>query len=62
MEEIHKCGYWDEHPDYTVARWIQAATWGFTRLGYWDWVGYQIDTESKYRDLMIGEGDGQEDS
>ena len=36
---------WGTHPDYPLSDWQYEVNNDDTRLGYWDWVAAQIETE-----------------
>lgn len=39
--------YWDQHPDYPVEDWQSEVANGDTRLGYWDWLLCQMESEDE---------------
>lgn len=39
-------GTWGEHPDYPVRDWKREVDNNDTRLGYWEWVVHQLDSNS----------------
>lgn len=38
---------WDEHPDYPASDWQHEVSEDNTRLGYWDWVGHEIEQQAE---------------
>jgi hypothetical protein len=38
-------GYWGDHPNYPSDEWQDEIANGDTRLGYWEWVAKQLDSE-----------------
>lgn len=35
---------WIEHSDYPISAWKEAVAKDSTRLGYWDWVDSQLES------------------
>jgi len=36
-------GFWGHYPDHPVGDWQDEVAAGNTRLGYWEWVGVQLE-------------------
>lgn len=46
LKETHG-GHWGEHPEYPVQDWVFQASENGTRLGYWEWVASQLQTNQE---------------
>jgi len=46
-ELIAQYGYWNQHPELTLAMWRTEVLQGCTLNGYWDWVLTQINEEEQ---------------
>ena len=40
----------DEHRGYPIGAWVRSVNLDNTRLGYWDWVHYQLTLEREELD------------
>lgn len=40
-------GVWGHHPEFTVSGWRHEVNCNDTRLGYWEWVYHQMESEAE---------------
>ena len=49
---VAEFGHWGEHPDHSLVDWGNAAKADDTRLGYWQWVASNLESDAEAGDDM----------